>query len=200
MTQKQILAALRDYAYDLGAVVSIRKNLREQYEGRVRLNGARDYFVTYAGGTFALVHNVLHSHLERLQELQYAEGVKRGREYEAQLQTAVEQGAAILALVGCRLWREEDTVCLSSPKTGTHSLYMKLGVRPVSDLLAHVVGFAEQQASFKPKFFSCATCHQASSDVVWLNDEDVPAGQDSACLCSPCYDAGRYPKNEEEKS
>jgi len=91
MTQKQILAALRDYAYDLGAVVSIRKNLREQYEGRVRLNGARDYFVTYAGGTFALVHNVLHSHLERLQELQYAEGVKRGREYEAQLQTAVEQ-------------------------------------------------------------------------------------------------------------
>jgi hypothetical protein len=153
MTQKQILQSLRDYAYDLGAVVSIRKNLREQYEGRVRLNGARDYYVTFTGYTFSLVHNVLHSHLERLEERQHAEGVKRQREYDRALATAIDQARTILGLVGCEMIvaSEQDgdgitIVTLKSPKTGTHALNMSLGVRPVSDLMAHVVGFAEQQS------------------------------------------------------
>jgi len=65
--------------------------------------------------------------------------------YQNELDCAVRKARKILALVGCTVRKKGCYVTLCSPRTGEHTLNMTLGVRPVSDLMAHVAGFAEMQ-------------------------------------------------------
>lgn len=145
-TQKQSLAALRSQAQDLGAIVSIRKNNYGEYDTRIRMNGNRAYVLSYLASEWHDAWATAKLNLDRIEREQRAEGVRRENEYAAQLQTALDQVQTILSFVGCRVEIDaQDTVTMRSPKTGSHSLSMRLGVRPVSDLIAHACGFAEQQ-------------------------------------------------------
>jgi hypothetical protein len=67
--------------------------------------------------------------------------------YEAELDCYVRKARKVLACVGCTVEKRGPYVTLISPRTGSHTLNMKRGVRPVTDLMAHVAGFAEQNAS-----------------------------------------------------
>jgi len=66
--------------------------------------------------------------------------------YEAELDCSVRKARKILAACGCTVKKDGPFVTLFSPTTGGHTLNMARGVRPVSDLMAHVTGFAENQA------------------------------------------------------
>ncbi len=65
--------------------------------------------------------------------------------YENELDCAVRKARRVLASVGCRVEKVGPYVHLDSPLTGSHTLNMAYGVRPVSDLMVHVEGFAEVQ-------------------------------------------------------
>ena len=145
-TQKTILSVIREYAQDLGALVTVRKNLYGEYEARVRMNGARDYVLSYFASDFEDAVQTVRYTLDKIEAKQRAEGDRRVKQYAEELALAIDQAQVILSLVGCNLGVDaQDTVTFYSPKTGNHSLNMRLGVRPVSDLLTHAVGFAQNQ-------------------------------------------------------
>lgn len=154
-TQKQILSVIREDAQGLGALVTVRKNLYGEYEARVRMNGERDYVLSYFADDFEDAVQTVLDTLGKIEARQRAEGDRRVKAYAAELQTAIDHAQAILNLVGCRLEVDaQDTVTFYSPKTGSHSLAMRFGVRPVSDLLIHAIGFAEQQTHVKLHHYS----------------------------------------------
>jgi hypothetical protein len=66
--------------------------------------------------------------------------------YEAELDCYVRKARKILAACGCTVKKNGPYVTLFSPTTGFQTLTMARGVRPVSDLMAHVTGFAANQA------------------------------------------------------
>ena len=143
-TQKQILSVVREYAQDLGALVTVRKNLYGEYEARIRMNG--DYVLSHFSDEFEDAVQTVRYTLDKIEAQQRAEGDRRVAQYAQELQTAIDHAQAILNLVGCRLEVDvQDTVTFYSPSTGSHSLAMRFGVRPVSDLLVHAVGFAQNQ-------------------------------------------------------
>lgn len=156
-TQKTQLQALRCLAADLGAILTIRKNSYGEYEARIRMNGSREYVMHYFGDSFEDAGQTALDVLNKIKAEQRAEGVRRQKEYKAALDVALAQAASILALVGCTVQINSDSVVtFFSPRTGSHSLNMTLGVRPVSDLLAHACGFAEQQTHVrKCPVFGC---------------------------------------------
>lgn len=147
MTQKEMLATVRDYAADLGFKATIRREpISGQFIARLIPEGNRNDAEIYAADSFAQAVEILNGELVQIEVEQRREGNRRAKAYAEELQTALDQAQTILALVGCRLEVDaQDTVTMYSPKTGSHSLSMRLGVRPVSDLMAHVCGFAEQQ-------------------------------------------------------
>lgn len=150
ITQKTQLAGLRNLAADLGAVLTIRKNSYGEYEARIRMNGSREYVMHYFGDSFEDAGQTALDVLNKIKAEQRAEGVRRQEQYRKDLDVAIGHAQSILNLVGCRIdvspsTDGADVVTMISPRTGTHSLNMKLGVRPVSDLLHHVCGFAEMQ-------------------------------------------------------
>lgn len=150
-TQKTQLAGLRNLAADLGAVLTIRKNSYGEYEARIRMNGSREYVMHYFGDSFEDAGQTALVALNKIMAEQRAEGVRRQREYAQALDVAIGQAQVILNLVGCRIEIDPmGLVTMYSPRTGSHSLNMTLGVRPVSDLLHHVCGFAEQQTHWRP--------------------------------------------------
>ncbi len=71
-------------------------------------------------------------------------------DYQMALDSAVRSARKVLAAAGCTLRKQGCYVSLVSPRTGTHTLNMTRGVRPVSDLLTHVHGFAENQPPRQP--------------------------------------------------
>ena len=73
MTQKQMLANLRDYAADLGALVSIRKNIYGEYDTRIRMNGARVYVMSYLADSFEDAVGTARFELNRIENDQRAE-------------------------------------------------------------------------------------------------------------------------------
>jgi hypothetical protein len=144
LTQREHLAILRDYALDLGAVANVRKNSYGEYEARVKMNGEREPYVAFES-TFSDAYDTVKAMLDEIAKRQRAEGERREREYQHELDKAYEQARTIMGFVNCTVTRDGETVTFHSPKTGSHSLCMALGVRPVSDLIAHACGFAEQQ-------------------------------------------------------
>jgi hypothetical protein len=159
-TQKQIVADVRAFAQGLGCTCTVRKNGYGEYEARVKHLGDRDYALHYftddftdAVDTANFTLNAIEREQRREREGQRKQAEARRAQYAQDLQTAVDQVQTILGLVGCRVERgtEIDSlniVTMYSPKTGTHSLNMTFGVRPVSDLIAHAVGFADQQTKW----------------------------------------------------
>lgn len=146
-TQKSILSNLQDVAADLGQVVSIRKNTYGEYEVRTRgVAQPRTEASVYFAADFTDAVETVQTILARVQKAQAAEGRRREREYARDLQAALDVAQTLLNVVGCRIECDPlGCVTMYSPKTGQHSLNMQLGNRPVSDLLHHVAGFAEQQ-------------------------------------------------------
>ena len=80
-------------------------------------------------------------------------------QYENDLDCAVRKVRKLLKAVGCKVEKDGAYVRLVSPRTGCHSLNMSLGVRPVSDLLIHAQGFAEQQTHTSAVRFSDGSTH-----------------------------------------
>jgi hypothetical protein len=144
-TQKQTIAELQDKAYTLGCKVSIRKNSYGEYELRMRGRNLAPFL--YAAGDFKDAVDTAQYALADVAKANDKEERDLDREYERELTIAVNTAQTMLNLVGCWIDREADTntIVLHSPKTGNHSLNMTRGVRPVSDLLLHACGFAEQQ-------------------------------------------------------
>jgi hypothetical protein len=74
--------------------------------------------------------------------------------YQHHLNCEVRKARKLLAAVGCKLHKSGPYVSLESPDTGSHTLNMSLGVRPVTDLMVHVAGFCSQQPNAKPVFLN----------------------------------------------
>lgn len=149
-TQKELLADLRSFAADLGAIVTIRKNAHGEYEARVRMNGSAAYVLEYFASDWLDAEETVLFTLNRIKDEQRAEGERRKAQHYADLDVAFGVINTMLSLVHCtvEMSRYTDgrvTVTMRSPKTGTHTLDMTFGNRPVTDLYAHACGFAEQQ-------------------------------------------------------
>jgi hypothetical protein len=145
-TQRQLLSDLREFAQDLGAVATVRKNLYGEYEARVRMNGERDYVLSYFANDFLDAEETVLYTLNRIRDEQRAEGERRRIQHACELDQMIDHAQAILNLAGCRLERGPmDEVVFFSPKTGTHSLNMAFGVRSPQDVLIHAIGFAQNQ-------------------------------------------------------
>lgn len=144
-TQKQMLAQVALDACKLGATVNVRKNSYGEYETRVRRNGKTVGGVYHAGSFVDGVETakLVIRNLKAEEERQEREADKA---YERELLQAISVIRGLLQTVNCTISRNDSgDVCLYSPKTGEHHLYMRRGVRPVSDLYAHGCGFAEMQ-------------------------------------------------------
>lgn len=150
MTQKERIAELRDFAADLGALLTIRKNMYGEYETRIRMSGSRAYVLNYLADSFEDALSTANTQLTAIRDAQRYEGERRKAQHYRDLDAALKVVQTMLNLVGCRVEIDPlDTVTMYSPRTGSHSLNMTFGVRPVSDLFAHACGFAEQQTHVK---------------------------------------------------
>jgi hypothetical protein len=145
MTQKQTIAVLKAQAAKLFLTVAIRKNSYGEYEARVRREGVREPLLNYFTDAFDDAVGTVKVNLARAQEFADAQERKLDAEYEQALAETVRQFNSLFLSYGCRISRFNEYVNLWSPKTGSHNLTMRRGVRPVSDLVAHACGFIEAQ-------------------------------------------------------
>jgi len=145
MTQKQTIQKLQTVAYKLDLTVSIRKNSYGEYESRVREYGTRRILLDYFADTFEDAVQTISSVLADAQKEEQAYEQEQDRAYQMELQSTLHNFASLFSRVGCTLMMLDHTVRMISPRTGTHTLNMTRGVRPVSDLVAHACGFIEQQ-------------------------------------------------------
>ncbi len=146
-TQKQTLEALTSAAVSVGYTISIRKNAHGEYEARLKRLGER-FASVYFANSFKDAAETLRITLEHL-------GHEARRMYEILKQEQRRRKArdvadaifnlkALFKTFDCTIHVDGDgVVTMSSPKTGPHTLNMNC--RPVTDLYAHGMGFAEQQ-------------------------------------------------------
>lgn len=144
MTQKQTLANLKTQAAHLNMDVTIRKNSYGEYEVRVKRFGTRANDV-YFSDSFEDAVATAQVNLDGIREAQEQEMRNLDAAYERSLRDTIWQFEGLFQRFGCRITRHNEYVNLWSPKTGSHNLTMRRGVRPVSDLVAHACGFIEQQ-------------------------------------------------------
>jgi hypothetical protein len=143
-TQKELLADVQNRAFNANCTVTVRKNSYGEYELRVRLDGKpRNHYFADSFSDACDTANLILAGVEKEQAKVEA---KAQAEYDRELQTALDTVNLMLSYVGCLAEIDaQGTVTMYSPRTGRHSLNMRRGTRPVSDLLVHAMGFAEQQ-------------------------------------------------------
>jgi hypothetical protein len=146
MTQKQMLAAVKDYAADLGHKATVRKEANGDYVARLVANGSRFDGMIIPCSSFADACESLTIQLENIADEQYRIGLERAREHDKALAEIVRNFAGLFSSLGLTLFMRDHVVTMHSPKTGNHSLDMTFGNRPVSDLIPHLCGFVEAQS------------------------------------------------------
>lgn len=143
-TQKQTIYRLQATAQEQDARVSIRKNSYGEYEVRMRGRSLAPFL--HFADSFEDAVATAEFNLTRAAERIAEEERALEAEYQRDLEAAAYNVGSLLATVGCRLEIDPlGMVTMYSPKTGRHSLNMTRGVRPITDLYAHGIGFAEAQ-------------------------------------------------------